>query len=110
VGASGQKTTHRKGQRQESIALGVGTGTTDSRTTPPSLARSGYDARDGKGRTPLHLFSRAPGQVELVHNVQLLLEGGSDVQVWNGDDRTPFQEAPARGRDEIVQLLWEHEG
>lgn len=68
--------THRKGQRQESVALGVGMGTTDSRTIPPSLAWSGYEARDRKGRTPLHLFSRSPGQVELVHNVPLLLEGG----------------------------------
>ena len=103
------KITHRKGQRQESVAVGVGTGTTDSRTIAP-LAWSGYEARDRKGRTPLHLFSRAPGQVELVHNVPLLLEGGSDVQVWNGDDRTPFKEAPARGWDKIVQLLWENEG
>jgi ankyrin repeat protein len=62
------------------------------------------NARDDKGQTALHLSSRA-GHLELV---RLLLRCGADVQVWNNEGRSPFEESLARGWDEVMQLLWEH--
>ncbi len=64
------------------------------------------NARDGKGRTPLHVSSRA-GHLEVV---RLLLACGAEVHVANDEGRTAFQEASARGWEDVVQLLWEHGG
>jgi ankyrin repeat protein len=64
------------------------------------------NARDGRGRTPLHLSCRA-GHVELVC---LLLRCGADIQAWNDEGRTPFREASTRGWEGVMDLLWEHGG
>ena len=71
-----------------------------------AAADADANARDGKGRTPLLVSSRA-GHLEVV---RLLLACGAEIHVANDEGRTAFQEASARGWEDVVQLLWEHGG
>jgi ankyrin repeat protein len=73
-----------------------------------ALLEHGADAnfRDDSDQTPLHLASRA-GYLELV---RLLVERGAAASIYvrNNKNRTPFQEALAKGNHDVLQLFLGH--
>lgn len=66
------------------------------------------NAREGKGRTPLHVSSRAGTPVSKL--CACCSRAGLRFMFANDEGRTAFQEALARGWEDVVQLLWEHGG
>ena len=83
------------------------------------LHEADVGARDKDGKTPLrwsserrHMFvatRAAPSQAGAWRRCECP-RCGADVQVWNNEGWSPFQEASTRGWDDVVQFLWEHGG
>ena len=63
------------------------------------------NARNDRGRTPLHEVSHNGAVLEVVH---LLLEHGADVEAKDNDGKIALQHASEEGYDDVVKLLREH--
>ena len=67
-------------------------------------AKDDLETRDGEGRTPLLLATRA-NHVEVA---RLLIEAGADVNAKDAIKDTPYLYAAAEGRSEILKLCLAH--
>jgi ankyrin repeat protein len=84
----------------------------DDRKTAFPVVLEYVNARDAKGKSPLHLASQGSNHesqnVNLSNVAGLLLEHGADVSALSNDRSTPLHVAARRGRIEVVRVLLEH--